>query len=250
MDTIRVIVGEDGELVPRYAGARNMAIDEALLRTASADGATVLRFYGWANPTLSLGYFQRLADRDTHTASLGCDLVRRASGGGAILHHHELTYSLVTPVKSRFQQTEQLYWTFHETLVESLAEFGVVCELHNAADGLRDDSFLCFQRRASGDVTLGGNKIAGSAQRRWKNAVLQHGSVLFTQSSNAPELPGLGDLSSFHESTDAFALFWQRKLAHRLKVAGTESHLSDTEDEESNRLIESKFADSGWTARR
>src|ERR1700690_1334272 len=68
------------------AGAWNMALDEALLESADADGLATLRFYRWSEPTLSLGYFQAAADRRLHPASLDCTLVRRSSGGGAILH--------------------------------------------------------------------------------------------------------------------------------------------------------------------
>src|SRR3569833_2236254 len=75
-------------------GELNMAIDELL-----ADAARpVLRFYAWRPATLSLGYFQAYADRHAHAASLGCPVVRRSSGGGAIVHDHEITYSLVVPV--------------------------------------------------------------------------------------------------------------------------------------------------------
>ena len=78
-------------------GAWNMAADEALLHTVSNTETPVLRFYQWQSPTLSLGYFQSYADRNQHAASLEADVVRRLSGGGAILHDQELTYSLVLP---------------------------------------------------------------------------------------------------------------------------------------------------------
>src|SRR4051794_22517252 len=78
-------------------GAWNMALDEALLIDAETSGVASLRFYSWREPTLSLGYFQRHTDRAGHAASAGCLLVRRASGGGAILHDRELTYSIALP---------------------------------------------------------------------------------------------------------------------------------------------------------
>src|SRR5688500_20216584 len=78
-------------------GAWNMAVDEALLESAALENRCTLRFYRWSEPTLSLGYFQRYEDRRQHAASLSCACVRRASGGGAILHDHELTYSLAVP---------------------------------------------------------------------------------------------------------------------------------------------------------
>src|SRR5690242_18095105 len=80
-------------------GPRSMAIDEALLESAAGGGPLTLRFYQWSEPTLSLGYFQRYEDRSLHPASLDCPIVRRPTGGGAILHDKELTYSLALPGK-------------------------------------------------------------------------------------------------------------------------------------------------------
>ncbi|MEM6330787.1 MAG: lipoate--protein ligase family protein, partial [Planctomycetota bacterium] len=82
---------------PPQPGARNMAVDEALLDAAAAGAGATLRLYRWSSPTLSLGYFQPLAARAAHPASAGCPCVRRHSGGGAIVHDHELTYSLAVP---------------------------------------------------------------------------------------------------------------------------------------------------------
>src|SRR6185295_18138238 len=82
---------------PPGGGAWNMAVDEALLETAATTGQATLRFYQWQEPTLSLGYFQSVADRQQHAASLDCPVVRRASGGGAILPDRELTYSVALP---------------------------------------------------------------------------------------------------------------------------------------------------------
>ena len=84
------------------SGAWNMALDEALLESAGDDPMATLRFYRWSEPTLSLGYFQRSAERAAHIASRDCPLVRRASGGGAILHDAELTYSLTIPTTDRW----------------------------------------------------------------------------------------------------------------------------------------------------
>ncbi len=85
---------------PPSPGAWNMAVDEALLMDAVENGVATLRFYQWSEPTLSLGYFQRYSDREQHAASRKCAVVRRQSGGGAILHDRELTYSLMLPAGS------------------------------------------------------------------------------------------------------------------------------------------------------
>src|SRR5688572_1794984 len=81
---------------PAFDGPTNMAIDEALLETVAAGALpAVLRFYRWTPATLSLGYFQGYRLREEHSASRNSPIVRRASGGGAIMHDHELTYSIV-----------------------------------------------------------------------------------------------------------------------------------------------------------
>ena len=84
-------------LDPPGDGAWNMAVDETLLEAAAAEGLCSLRFYQWAEPTLSLGYFQAYADRNQHEASRQSAVVRRASGGGAIMHDFDVTYSLAVP---------------------------------------------------------------------------------------------------------------------------------------------------------
>ena len=151
---------------PPALGAWNMAVDEALLDAAVQGVPACLRFYQWSEPTLSLGYFQRHAERRQHTPSLACSLVRRSSGGGAILHDHELTYSLILPAAQDLaRHAESLYLAVHQALIEALASYGVTASLNAQASGLAPDEqpFLCFQRGAAGDVLLVSAKIAGSA---------------------------------------------------------------------------------------
>jgi lipoate-protein ligase A len=251
MQDCRLII-EGTSLSPSFwnDGAYNMAVDEMLLRTASEEGCSTLRFYGWRPATLSLGYFQKIADRKLHDTSLNCDVVRRASGGGAILHDRELTYCFAMPAKSRFGGAEELYLAFHETLVAVLAEHHVEAHLQTANEGLTDQAFLCFQRRASGDVTCARHKIAGSAQRRWKNAVVQHGSVLLAQSAYAPELPGLKELGGFETEIQLFIQEWIRKLGSRLKTAFNPGDLADREVDGAIAVRRDKFAHPSWIGRR
>jgi lipoate-protein ligase A len=191
---------------PPASGPWNMAVDEVLLETAASAGMATLRFYEWQEPTLSLGYFQAVADRDWHTASRECPLVRRASGGGAIVHDCELTYCIALPrANAQSSTAAELYNLFHETLVATLGEFGVAAAVFRPGAGQCDtdtapvavaEPFLCFQRRSCGDIVCSGAKIVGSAQRRRRAAVLQHGSILLARSAAAPELPGIGEISA------------------------------------------------------
>lgn len=213
---------------PPARGAWNMAIDEAHLERAADGGPAVFRLYEWSEPTLSLGYFQRYADRALHPPCAHCAVVRRASGGGAILHDRELTYSCVLPSGHALaRRAADLYYAVHRSLVEALLQLGIKAAVlgRDRADAIADcdspaqthgcgtsrtdmrkktqpqstsgepaEPFLCFARRTPGDVILDGWKIAGSAQRRHRGTVLQHGSIIVERSRFAPEVPGIRDL--------------------------------------------------------
>lgn len=245
---------------PPAAGAWNMAVDEALLESAAERGAATLRFYQWNEPTLSLGYFQAAADRELHTASRACPLVRRASGGGAIIHDRELTYSIALPLRDvRTKAATELYDACHETLVAALAEFGVAAALHQpsstacTADGKgrgADQPFLCFLRRSCGDIVCGAVKIVGSAQRRRRGAVLQHGSILLDQSRCAPELPGIAQLSGSAVEPNELAGGWAKRLEKRLGVRLDPGTRSAEEETAAANLAEARFAAAEYTTRR
>jgi lipoate-protein ligase A len=244
---------------PPAAGARNMAVDEVLLTSAAEQGIATLRFYGWEVPTLSLGYFQRAADRELHASSLCCPLVRRASGGGAIVHDCELTYSIAMPLRDvRASAATELYGAFHETLIGTLARFGVVAALYgstcDAGPGERisnssQQPFLCFARRACGDIICGGAKIVGSSQRRRRGAVLQHGSILLGESSCAPELSGIAQLTGHTIEPGALAQAWTADLARKLGASAAPGEFTESEQERA-RFHAERFAGADHTYRR
>lgn len=233
------------------AGSWNMALDEALLVSAT-DRAT-LRFYTWEAPTLSLGYFQSHAERATHRASHSCAMVRRATGGGAIVHDRELTYSFVAPIGDRLSaDVGALYDEFHETLVETLADWKVPARLCEgpAKHPAEAEPFLCFQRRSPGDVICGKYKITGSAQRRHRGAVLQHGSILLSQSEFAPELPGIAELTGTSIPPADLIAAWSPRLAKRLEMELVLSLISAELATSARRIEAEKFAAIAWTERR
>lgn len=167
-----------------------------MLDWSGQSGQSILRFYEWSEPTLSLGYFQAFADRAQHPPSLNCVCVRRASGGGAILHHQELTYSLAIPFEDRLSRAgEEIYNVVHNGIVSVLSRLGIEARLCERTIAHEPEPFLCFHRRSKGDVICAANKIAGSAQRRGRRSILQHGSVLLARSELAPELAGVSEIS-------------------------------------------------------
>jgi lipoate-protein ligase A len=233
-------------------GAWNMALDEALLQAAEADGIATLRFYQWSEPTLSLGYFQSHADRELHPASRSCPIVRRSTGGGAILHDRELTYSIVLPLsESRRFHAEHLYQAVHGSLIDTLAEFGIAASLcPTSSVPPATEPFLCFQRRSPGDVLVGQHKIAGSAQRRRRCAILQHGSILLAKSAAAAELPGIAELTGYHLSVEQFRLAWQPRLCRAVDLTDSSPLSHGRLLAAAKAIFRTKFAASQWTERR
>lgn len=246
---------------PPAAGVWNMAVDEALLHS-EFDGLT-LRFYQWSEPTLSLGYFQALADRELHAASRSCPVVRRASGGGAIIHDRELTYSLVAPLSQRFgDAAAELYDLVHLSLCDALSEWNIPARMYEpplaqlGSPLARPDMpvmplepFLCFARRSRGDVVFASHKICGSAQRRHQQRVLQHGSLLIERSLAAPELPGVADLANCAMERDEISQIWLTHLVRRLHLAPEHAALTSGE-QLAVQHYEGKFLDPKWTAKR
>jgi len=245
MPTLRVIYD------PPAAGDWNMAVDEALAESVGQGGLATLRFYGWTPATLSIGYFQSVVDRAQHPASASCPLVRRASGGGAILHDRELTYALILPADlSAMRGAAALYRTVHSVLRDVLTTFRVTVQLRERADESFENRFLCFQRRAEGDVLCEAVKVGGSAQRRHARAVVQHGSVLLQRSDFAPELPGLAELAGAACSAWQLAEAWATPLAERLALTPVVGEMSASERQSAERIRDSKFADLGWNTKR
>jgi lipoate-protein ligase A len=236
-------------LDPPADGDWNMAVDEVLLDLAAESGDCAWRFYGWSAPTLSLGYFQTYADRRQHAASRSCPAVRRLTGGGAIVHDHELTYSLAVPSDHPLARARQrLYAIVHTTLVETLADWSILASLCPAPSP--DEPFLCFQRRAPGDVLVGSVKIAGSAQRRRRGAVLQHGSVLLKQSAAAPELDSLEDVTGRSLSPEQLLGAWTPRLTRSLQLAWNQTSLTDAQRQAARDLAANRYAANRWTETR
>jgi lipoate-protein ligase A len=192
MGTCRLVIEPEPQ-----SGVRNMAVDEALLEAALEHGECTVRWYRWQTATVSLGYFQDAAPAATIPGLGKLPVVRRLTGGGAILHHHEWTYSCAVPAEHPLAQTPlSIYELVHQRIIASLAEQGIHSATLRGASGSGEEAaFLCFGRGDPRDVVLNGHKIVGSAQRRRRGAVLQHGSVLLRRSEYAEQFPGILDLA-------------------------------------------------------
>lgn len=252
-----------------------MAIDAAILQCAQPESGPTLRLYRWAPATLSLGYFQQFTSRLTHPASLGLPIVRRASGGGAIIHDRELTYSLTIPDDSSVGASCEIYRQVHDAFRRVMSDWGirldrfgdlglsaksVRCDLKpsgpgeatgpSEATGPTYEPFLCFQRRSDEDLVLAGYKVLGSAQRRGRFALLQHGSLLTSASPAAPELPGIANLVGKNLEPAALIGPIAEELGQSLGVQWIASELSSREAETVVTIEREKFGSESWTLKR
>lgn len=198
-----------------------MAIDEELLERAQEGSHVKIRLYRWCEPTLSLGHFQAIEDlaRDPSVIASGrleqlaaLPRVRRRTGGGAILHDREWTYSVILPhprseggpvgVGVEKGHHELLYRAIHRSVRDGLLQLGwqaalaeqCTCSTAGKLPVATKDPFLCFQRRTPVDLVVGAHKVLGSAQRRSRTGLLQHGSLLLSASTSFPAIVGLEDL--------------------------------------------------------
>jgi lipoate-protein ligase A len=171
-------------LSPPLTGAMNMALDECLLYSAASKRMPpTLRLYTWNLPTLSLGYAQSISDVDFISLErFGWGLVRRPTGGRAILHTDELTYSVTASIDDPIMSGSLLesYHRISEALLSALSILGI----HASADSVYPTRVtsagkepVCFEVPSNYEITVAGKKLIGSAQARKNNAVLQHGSL-------------------------------------------------------------------------
>jgi lipoate-protein ligase A len=257
---------------PPAPGTWNMAVDEALLDAAVDGNVATLRLYQWDEPTLSLGYFQRYDDRRQHAASGACAVVRRQSGGGAILHDRELTYSLALPPSHPLtRDATTLYTAVHHAFIQWLAPrlaSAKVSKWQLKLNGQPSrlapskEPFLCFQRSACGDLLLESAdsaatklallayKILGSAQRRHRGAILQHGSLLIAQSRAAPELPGWQELTGEPLPLGELVSGVVSQLVELLSVDSLPTELPSATRNAARKIEQARYSSRSWTARR
>ncbi len=246
-----------GRIVPfqKLSGVENMSLDQTLQESVDRQQIPTLRFYGWNVPTLSLGYFQPFLSRRTHSPSLLSACVRRATGGGAIMHHRELTYSLVLPQSIQMIGPRlDLYEKIHASLVRALYDCGVPVAPFRQSDqnqcGWDCDAFLCFRRRTAEDLILHGYKVLGSAQRKSRSSLLQHGSLLLDASEFAPELPGVNDLLNSKVQLNELIEAITQNFSDDLGIKWKESSFSSEEMTRANEIAADRFASERWLCRR
>lgn len=235
-------------------GPANMARDEAMLDlVARAPGSAAFRTYGWSEPTLSLGYFQKLGEVSADPRWRDVPVVRRPTGGGALWHHHELTYALVIPRGHPLAHgSAALYRAVHCALAGLLSGFGVEArprgEVHPA--GTPGRPFLCFTDRDAEDLVIGPVKVVGSSQRRRAGVTLQHGSLLLRRSPRTPDLPGVADLGAVPSDPGRWGELLRGHLPRALGLLPAASGWPDGMADRARELEAAVYRRSAWTGRR
>lgn len=261
---------------PPATGAWNMAVDQAVLESMErGDAVPTLRLYAWDPPCLSLGFAQPVKDVDQENlARLGWQMVRRPTGGRAILHADELTYSVIAPhnepriaggvLKSYFRLSQALLLALERLGLHAQAD-----QEYAASQGTQAGGPVCFEVPSNYEITVAGKKLIGSAQARRKEGVLQHGSLpLFGDLTrivqalvypdeaararaaerllaHAATVEMLGKKITWEECANAFASAFCDTLDLNLVEGG----LTELEMQRTQELVEQKYAHSSWTLR-
>lgn len=248
-------------------GPTNMAADELLAEEAERRGGLVIRLYAWSEPTVSLGAFQAIAEAEASAAIAGLPIVRRPSGGGALVHGTDLTYAAAVPRSHPWGGSPQaLYDAMHGAMVAVLGMLGFDARLHlPSTDDPPGDALLCFARRSPGDVVVcrpgrsampTDPKVMGSAQRRLGTTVLQHGSLLLTTCpavTAEARHDGLAELAGQSPEWTAKSLAdrWTALVAEPLGIVREfqpQAFAAGRGQEIASRA--GRFRDRRWTARR
>ena len=258
-------------------GAWNMAVDEAILESAgSGHSMPTLRLYAWQPPCLSLGYAQSIRDVDlSRLERFAWELVRRPTGGRAILHTDELTYSVIGPQEEVRLSGSILesYQVLAQALLKALHLLSVPAEssAHPSLSTQADpQATVCFEVPSNYEITVSGKKLLGSAQARRRNGVLQHGSLpLFgdiTRINQALYYPdeaernkAVARLSQRATTVEAVInrqLDWQsvalafiQAFDQTLNLDLQPATLSSAEITRAEQLVNEKYAKMQWTAR-
>ena len=269
MNTWRLIV------TPAARGAWNMAVDEAILEhIGRGESPATLRLYAWDPACLSLGHAQPFADVDrARLKEHGWDVVRRATGGRAILHTDELTYSVTgspdEPVLSG--GVLESYNRLAGALLLAVKNLGLPVEMKEGkADGATAPNPVCFEVPSTYEITANGKKLIGSAQARKKEGVLQHGSLPLTgdltricqaltfesEGARVNAAQRLLARATTVESALERAVSWEEAakafihaFEEQLELCFEKGELSESESRRADELVREKYAHPSWTER-
>ena len=248
-----------------------MAIDEALFHSAVERLAPpTVRLYGWSRPTLSIGFRQELTktcDLDA-CRQLGVDTVRRLTGGRAVLHHRELTYCVAAGAEGRFRglSVRDVYLWVSDVLRRAFETNGIPVDpapsRTDKPDRTLDDALPCFAIPARHEITSGGRKLVGGAQKWSRRGFVQHGSVLMEldaalwskvlgeDAAAQTEAVGVVELSRNRLTTSRLMQLVASEFERTLGEPASEDELLPSEMKMATVLAQEKYASPEWNVLR
>jgi lipoate-protein ligase A len=257
---------------PRDA-ATNMAVDEAFyLSVLSCDSLPTVRLYTWTRPSISIGYRQSMDEACDLEACrrLGVDTVRRISGGRAVLHHHELTYCITSPAAGVFKglSVREVYACVTGVLRATFGSMNVSVDppvgasRHNLEHPEPSRALPCFAVPTGHEITVGGKKLVGGAQKWTRRGFLQHGSIILkldpqfwkttTRLERLSELGavGLNDLLGREVQPSELAMALRDHFEHLFGEPASTQELSEREKRTVDILSQNKYGSSDWNIHR
>jgi lipoyl(octanoyl) transferase len=247
------------------SGKENMARDESLALLAPNEAAPTLRVYRFGPPCVTIGRFQHCPEAGEGGRRVydDMDVARRPTGGLAIPHRNDFTYSVTMRSEGRGRWRKEWYFSLVAGgLVEALQRLSVDASLSYHEGNGSNESTWCFERAAGIDVEWAGRKLCGSAQRMWEDSVLQHGTIFLADPRMAPE--GMAEESSSNvfagivtlEEAAGRRIEWEvvreafrAGFSTAFGLSFKDAALSDEEEALSRRLLERKYSCSWWLAR-
>ncbi|MDD5491925.1 MAG: biotin/lipoate A/B protein ligase family protein [bacterium] len=234
-------------------GAWNMAVDEAILcQCQTGTGMSTLRLYSWQKRTISLGYFQHIdAILANFCAQKHIDLIRRPTGGGFVLHDQELTFSVVFNRRDlRVQQQAVEYFRIIATCIQkALSALGVTVSLEENVFNGKDNHFFCFNNPTKYDLLVAGKKICGSAQRRYRDLILQQGSLILRTPGDPAfwqQAAGLEEVLQQKISFASISEAFQKSFAAELHISFVPGSLTEAELIQARQLASDKYTQASW----
>lgn len=260
---------------PPAEGAWNMAVDEAILEAVEKkQSPPTLRLYAWKPACLSLGRSQPVAEADLPALqSRGWQIVRRPTGGRAILHTDELTYALIAPADNPLVAGGVLesYQRIAQALIRTLTQLQVPVEIAQAHKPDKNAPPVCFEVPSSYEITVNGKKLIGSAQARRPEAVLQHGSLplygdltritltlaFANEETRQQAAQRLQQKATTLEAALGRRVSWQTAaeslisaFAQSFDLSFEAGQLTPAETQRARALVQEKYANPAWTQHR
>ncbi|MCB1194625.1 lipoate--protein ligase family protein [bacterium] len=228
----------------------NMALDEALMFCYPDTGFPTLRFYEWQGMAVSIGYFQpkKLIEEQTHL-TVPYRIVRRPTGGGAVIHDNDITFSLIFPCHLLIGSIINSYFQINDAIITAMQKKAPLSLLdsHYRSSSRHKTPQFCFEEPSKYDILWNDEKVGGSAQRRKNGIVLHQASFYYQKCISKSQITPHSPVESFRP---VFRNLIQDGIARLFDVSFSEIGLTDHEKSMADTLFNTRYSSSSWNDKR